>query len=158
MRPYSTNRSGSAILDDAPPSPQDRIYRKPSPPGADTESLLGGPTTDDVGGSEAALSSPANKLLMAVSMFMQASNIADSIAPGFVPDQVKMWIAQAMEQGPQLAQQLASQGNPLSMLAGAGASAAASNQMPMGSPAMGMQGAPGDPLGGMGGGGRPPGM
>lgn len=91
------------------------------------------------GGMGGALREPGNKLLMAVAMFMQASNIADSVAPGFIPEEIKMWIAQSMEQAPAMAEQLARQGNPMQMLQAVGNSAAP-GAAPMGLSAMGRGG------------------
>lgn len=127
------------MLDGAPPSPPEKIYSKPSPPGADTEALLGSPDASDPTGRNAALAEPGNKLLMAVAMFMEASNLADSVSPQFVPPPVKQWIAMAMEQAPMIAEQMATQSNPLAMLSAAGQSAAPN---PMGMSAMGQPPAP----------------
>jgi hypothetical protein len=151
-----SNRSGSAVLDGAPPSPPDKIYPKKSAPGEDTKSLLGfDPQEEGEGDGSDALSQPGNRLLLSVAMFMQATNIAESSMPGFVPEPVKQWVAQAMQQAPQIAQQMSQMGNPAAMLSAVGQSGAASQNPPMGLPAMSPMGAGGGMAGGgmMGGGG-----
>ena len=143
--------SGSAILDSAPPAPPDRIFHKPASADEETKSLLGS-SIDEGGAGNPALSTPGGKLLLSVSMFMQAANLADSVMPGFVPEPVKAWIAMSMEQAPLAAQQLSAQGNPMSMLSAVGGTAAAAGasvQPPAGLASMAMGAGS---VGGLGGG------
>lgn len=150
--------SGAAILDRPPSAPEEKIYSKPTQPGDDTLSLFGMPPSS-MGGNPA-LSTPGGKLLLVVSMLMQASNIADSIMPGFIPEPMKQAIAAMMEQAPMLADQLSRQQDPAALLSAVGSSAAASptGAPPMGMPAMGLGGGAGAGAGmpPMGAGGRMP--
>lgn len=167
MQSHQANRSGSAILDGAPPSPPEKIFPSSSAPGADTSSLLGSSMMEPLGGTGSVLQQPQNKLLLAVAMFMQSANLAESISPGFVPEPVKMWIASAMEQAPMMVEQMSRQPDPLSMMAAAqsgmagpqgmspmGASPMSAAPTPgssMGMTAMGMPGLGGRMMGGAGG-------
>lgn len=149
----SSVTSGSRILDGVPPSPNDRIYPKKSPPGADTRSLLGSDPQDEGEGEDGMMAQPGNKLLLSVSMFMQGVNLAESVSPGFVPEPVKQWVAMAMEQAPQVALQMSQMGNPANLLAAVGQSGAAAGNPPMGMAAMSPMTAQA-PMSGPPGGGR----
>lgn len=133
------NRSGSAILDGAPPSPTDKIFPKRSRPGEDTASLLGddGNSDENAGGSNPQLQSAGGRLLQGISLMMQGANMVESVSPGMLSEPVKQAIAQLMEQGPQQADNMARQQNPTSMLSSIGGSAASSPSPAMGSAAMG---------------------
>lgn len=145
--------SGSRILDGPPPSPASRVFSKPSPPGADTKSLMGSDDSGDGGSGNAALSTPGNKLMMSQAMFMQAVNLRESVASGSTPPEIIQWIQQQMQVVPQMAEQMARGGNPGAMLSAVGQSAGTQAGSPMGAPAMGAGGGGSMPMPASGGGG-----
>jgi hypothetical protein len=130
----------SALLDGPPPA------MAPRRAGDDTHSLLGKSPDDEETGS--GQMTPTAKAVAAVAMFMQAANLAESVAPNSLSPQFLMEIDSLRTSLPAAAQASGQMGNPLAMLAALGPSLA------NGAGASGPMGAQGGTPGG-GGGGNP---